>query len=83
MSSLAFRAGAPKSVLTQWLKHEDWRLSFDQLLDICAVEELDLAELLQGRLLASPGRPACGRRACGVGVIRSITMRFALRSLKP
>lgn len=55
VSNLAFRAGAPKSVLTQWLKHEDWRLSFDQLLDICAVEELDLAELLQGRLLASPG----------------------------
>jgi len=55
VSSLAFRAGAPKSVLTQWLKHEGWRLSFDQLLDICAVEELDLAELLQGRLLAFPG----------------------------
>ena len=55
MSSLAFRAGAPKSVLTQWLKHEEWRLSFDQLLDICAVEELELAELLQGRLVASSG----------------------------
>lgn len=55
VSSLAFRAGAPKSVLTQWLKHEEWRLSFDQLLDICAVEELELAELLQGRLVASSG----------------------------
>jgi TniQ len=52
--SLALRAGAPKSVLTQWLKHQGWRLSFEQLLDICAVEELDLAELLQGRLVASP-----------------------------
>ncbi len=54
VSSLAFRAGAPKSVLTQWLKHEAWRLNFEQLLDICAVEELDLAELMQGRLVASP-----------------------------
>jgi hypothetical protein len=53
--SLAFRAGAPKSVLTQWLKHEAWRLNFEQLLDICAVEQLDLAELMQGRLVASPG----------------------------
>lgn len=55
VSGLACRAGAPKSVLTQWLKHEEWRLNFEQLLDICAVEELDLAELLQGRLVASPG----------------------------
>lgn len=55
VSGLAFRAGAPKSVLTQWLKHEDWCLNFEQLLDICAVEELDLAELLQGSLVASPG----------------------------
>lgn len=55
VSGLAFRAGAPKSVLTQWLKHEEWRLNFEQLLDICAVEELDLAELLQGRLVPSAG----------------------------
>lgn len=54
VSGLAFRAGAPKSVLTQWLKHESWRLSFEQLLDICAVEEVDLAELLQGRVVTSP-----------------------------
>lgn len=54
VSGLAIRAGAPKSVLTQWLKHEHWRLSFEQLLDICAVEEVDLAELLQGRVVASP-----------------------------
>lgn len=54
VSGLAFRAGAPKSVLTQWLKNEEWRLSFEQLLDICAVEEVDLAELLQGRVVASP-----------------------------
>lgn len=54
VSSLAFRAGAQKSVLTQWLKHEAWRLNFEQLLDICAVEEVDLAELLQGRVAASP-----------------------------
>jgi hypothetical protein len=54
VSSLAFRAGAPKSVLTQWLKNEEWRLNFELLLDICAVEEVDLAELLQGRVVASP-----------------------------
>ena len=29
-------------------------LSFEQLLDICAVEEVDLAELLLGRVVASP-----------------------------
>jgi len=55
VSGLAFRAGAPKSVLTQWLKNEEWRLNFEQLLDICAVEEVDLAGLLQGRVVASPG----------------------------
>jgi hypothetical protein len=54
VSGLAFRAGASKSVLTQWLKHEAWRLNFEQLLDICAVEEVDLAQLLQGRVVASP-----------------------------
>ncbi len=66
MSNLAFRAGAPKSVLTQWLEHDQWRLNFDQLLDICAVEELDLAELLQGRVVTCPGvagwRPGRVRR---------------------
>lgn len=54
VSSLAFRSGAPKSVLTQWLKHEEWRLSFEQLLDICAVEELELAALLQGHIQPAP-----------------------------
>lgn len=54
LSGLACRAGAPKSVLTQWIKNEAWRVSFEQLLDICAVEEVDLAELLQGRVVAAP-----------------------------
>lgn len=63
ISSLAFRSGAPKSVLTQWLKHEKWRLGFEQLLDICAVEELDLAALLQGQIrrAAGPGDLAPAR----------------------
>jgi hypothetical protein len=83
VSSLAFRAGAPKSVLTQWLKHEAWRLNFEQLLEICAVEEVDLGELLQGRVVASPTRPGCRRRASDGGAILLTTRRFGPRSPRP
>ncbi len=78
MSSLAFRAGAPKSVLTQRLKHEAWRLNFEQLLDICAVEEVDLAELLQGRVVASPG--AAGLSPSRVRRRRDPVVHEAIRS---
>ncbi len=59
LTSLALRSGATLSVLSRWMNNPHARLSFDQLLDICGVEGLELATLLQGRLEASrePGGP--------------------------
>ena len=51
LTSLALRSGATISVLSRWLKQPGARLSFDQILDICGTESIDLAELLQGRLV--------------------------------
>jgi hypothetical protein len=57
LTSLALRSGATISVLSRWMNEPTARLSFDQLLDICGVERLDLAALLQGRLeKPHPGR---------------------------
>lgn len=53
LTSLALRSGATISVLSRWLKQPGARLSFDQILDICGTESLDLAALLQGRLEVS------------------------------
>lgn len=50
LTSLALRSGATLSVLSRWMNEPTARLSFDQLLDICGTERLDLATLLQGRL---------------------------------
>lgn len=50
LTSLALRSGATISVLSRWMSEPTARLSFDQLLDICGTERLDLAALLQGRL---------------------------------
>ena len=50
MTSLAIRSGATISVLSRWTKQPGVRLSFDQILDICGTEGLDLSALLQGRL---------------------------------
>lgn len=50
MTSLAIRSGATISVLSRWMKQPGVRLSFDQILDICGTEGLDLSALLQGRL---------------------------------
>lgn len=53
VSSLAFRCGAPKSVLSRWMKEDGARLGFDQILDLCSTEGWELAELLQGRIAPS------------------------------
>lgn len=50
LTSLALRSGATISVLSRWMNEPTARLSFDQLLDICGTERLNLAALLQGRL---------------------------------
>lgn len=50
LTSLALRSGATLSVLSRWMNEPTARLSFDQLLDICGTERLNLATLLQGRL---------------------------------
>jgi hypothetical protein len=50
LTSLAIRSGATISVLSRWLKEPAARLSFDQILDICGTEGLELAALLQGRI---------------------------------
>ena len=50
LTSLALRSGATISVLSRWLKEPGARLSFDQILDICGTESLELAALLQGRI---------------------------------
>ena len=50
LTSLALRSGATLSVLSRWMNEPTARLSFDQVLDICGTERLDLAALLQGRL---------------------------------
>ncbi|MCK6422830.1 MAG: hypothetical protein L6Q73_18250 [Aquabacterium sp.] len=62
LTSLALRSGAAISVLSRWMNEPTARLSFDQLLDICGVERLDLAALLLGRLEKShPGKAAVER----------------------
>ena len=43
LTSLALRSGATISVLSRWMNEPTARLSFDQLLDICGTERLDLA----------------------------------------
>lgn len=50
LTSLAIRSGATISVLSRWLKEPVARLSFDQILDICGTEGLELSALLQGRI---------------------------------
>jgi len=50
LTSLAIRSGATISVLSRWLKEPAARLSFDQILDICGTESLELSALLQGRI---------------------------------
>lgn len=44
LTSLALRSGATISVLSRWMNEPTARLSFDQLLDICGTERLDLAQ---------------------------------------
>lgn len=53
--SLALRSGMHKSVLSEWLRKPGGRMSLDQLLDICAADGLELAELLQGRVVRPAG----------------------------
>jgi hypothetical protein len=48
--SLAYRSGMHKSVLSEWMRTPGTRMSLDQLLDICAADGLELAELMQGRV---------------------------------
>ena len=50
LTSLALRSGATISVLSRWLKQPSSRLSFDQIIDICGTEGLNLSALLQGRI---------------------------------
>ena len=50
LTSLALRSGATISVLSRWLNEPGARLTFDQILDICGTEGLELAALLQGRI---------------------------------
>lgn len=50
LTSLAIRSGATISVLSRWLNEPGARLTFDQILDICGTEGLELAALLQGRI---------------------------------
>ena len=58
-SSLAFRAGIFKSVLSGFLRSTEARIGFDQLLDICAVEGIDVSEFLQGRISPALEGGAC------------------------
>lgn len=64
--SLALRSGTHKSVLSEWMRKPGARMSLDQLLDICAADGLELADLLQGRVVRpvgaggmAPTRPRC------------------------
>jgi len=50
LTSLARRSEATISVLSRWLKQPSSRLSFDQIIDICGTEGLNLSALLQGRI---------------------------------
>lgn len=53
--SLALRSGMHKSVLSEWMRKPGARMSLDQLLDICAADGLELADLLQGRVVRPVG----------------------------
>lgn len=49
-TSLALRSGLAPSTLSRWLNETEARLAFDQLLDLCFSEGLQLAALLAGRV---------------------------------
>ncbi|MEO6277368.1 TniQ family protein [Roseateles sp.] len=64
LTSLALRSGATISVLSRWINQPGARLTFDQILDICGTEGLELAALLQGRIekTDSFGTPVAPKR---------------------
>lgn len=81
-TSLALRSGLAPSTLSRWLKVAGTRLAFEQLLDLCFTERLQLAALLAGRVehCDTPGAHALPPRKKRSNVpVDHVAVRKALR----